>query len=125
MHSENRLKHNRRNCRRFSFGLGLAGLLILPAALAGDDAYTWKDAAGRVHYGNRPPEGQAATPIPVQPTERIYTWTDSAGKVHYGAHPPADVPAKELKEEDGALSTIHSGQLRSGEQQLLRQWQQD
>lgn len=125
MHSANRLKHNCQNCRRLSLGLGLAGLLTLPVALAGDDAYTWKDAAGRVHYGNRPPEGQAATPIPVQPSERIYTWTDSAGKVHYGAHPPADIPAKELKEEDGTLSTIHAGELRSGERQLLRQWRRD
>ncbi len=53
--------------------LGLA-LLALPSglALAGDEVYTWKDATGRVHYGNRPPEGQAVTPIPVQPTDRIY-----------------------------------------------------
>jgi hypothetical protein len=103
--------------------LGLA-LLTLPSglALAGDEVYTWKDATGRVHYGNRPPEGQAVTPIPVQPTDRIYSWTDAEGKVHYGAHPPPDVQAKELKEDDGSLSTIHAGKLRSGEQQLLQEW---
>jgi hypothetical protein len=103
--------------------LGLA-LLALPSglALAGDEVYTWKDATGRVHYGNRPPEGQAVTPIPVQPTDRIYSWTDAEGKVHYGAHPPPDVQAKELKEDDGSLSTIHAGKLRSGEQQLLQEW---
>ena len=98
-------------------------LLALPVALAGDEVYTWKDDTGRVHYGNHPPEGQAATPIPVQPTDRIYTWTDAEGKVHYGAHPPSDVQAKELKEEDGSLSTIHASKLRSGEQQLLQEWQ--
>jgi len=103
--------------------LGLA-LLALPSglALAGDEVYTWKDATGRVHYGNRPPEGQAVTPIPVQPTDRIYSWTDAEGKIHYGAHPPPDVQAKELKEDDGSLSTIHAGKLRSGEQQLLQEW---
>jgi hypothetical protein len=103
--------------------LGL-GLLALPSglAMAGDEVYTWKDATGRVHYGNRPPEGQAVTPIPVQPTDRIYSWTDAEGKVHYGAHPPPDVQAKELKEDDGSLSTIHAGKLRSGEQQLLQEW---
>ncbi|MCP5158412.1 MAG: DUF4124 domain-containing protein [Gammaproteobacteria bacterium] len=101
-------------------------LLALPGGLvlAGDEAYTWKDAAGRVHYGNRPPEGQAATPIPVQPSDRIYTWTDAEGKVQYGAYPPPDVVAKELKEDDSSLSTIHAGKLREGEKQLLRESQQ-
>ncbi len=100
-------------------------------AFAGDDAvYTWKDAAGRVHYGNRPPAGQAAEPVQlntqpvsVQATEHIYTWTDAEGKIHYGARPPPTLPAKELKEEDSSLSTIRSTQIREGEQQLLRERQ--
>jgi len=118
MNHRNGSKH-----RSSSWASGLLALLLaLPVAQAGDDVYTWKDATGRVHYGNRPPEGQAVTPIPVQPTDRIYTWTDPEGKVHYGAHPPPDVPAKELKEDDGSLSTIHAGKLRSGEQQLLQEW---
>ena len=106
-------------------------LLALPGgfACAGDnEVYTWKDAAGRVHYGNRPPEGQAAEPVQlnaqpvtVQPTEHIYTWTDAEGKIHYGARPPPDIPAKELKEEDSSLSTIRSTQVREGERQLLRE----
>ncbi|HAS51351.1 MAG TPA: hypothetical protein DCS21_06265 [Gammaproteobacteria bacterium] len=104
-----------------SVGLTLLALWAGPVAQAGDDVYTWKDATGRVHYGNRPPEGQAATPIPVQPTERIYSWTDAEGKIHYGAHPPPDIQAREMKEDDGSLSTIHAGQLRSGERQLLQQ----
>ncbi|QQS53867.1 MAG: DUF4124 domain-containing protein [Candidatus Competibacteraceae bacterium] len=110
----------------------LLGLLLLwqpvRVVLAEGEAYTWKDAAGRVHYGNRPPEGQAADlvplnaqPVSVQPTERIYTWTDTEGAVHYGAQPPSDTEARELKEEDSALSTIRSGKLRPGEQQLLRE----
>ncbi len=117
MNHRNGLKH-----RPPSWALGLLALLALPVAQGGDEVYTWKDATGRVHYGNRPPEGQAATPIPVQPTDRIYSWTDTEGKVHYGAHPPSDVQAKELKEDDGSLSTIHAGKLRSGEQQLLQEW---
>lgn len=115
-------------------GLGLVGvalLLALPGGLAfaGDDeVYTWKDATGRVHYGNRPPEGQAAEPVQlnakpviVHPTQRIYTWTDAEGKIHYGARPPPDIPAKELREEDSSLSTIRSTQVREGERQLLRE----
>lgn len=106
-------------------------LLTLPGglALAADSTvYTWKDAAGRVHYGNRPPEHQSAAPVDlnakpvtVQPTERIYTWTDAEGKIHYGPQPPLDTPAKELREDDSSLSTIRSGQLRKGERQLLQQ----
>lgn len=93
-------------------------------ALAGDEAYTWKDADGRVHFGNRPPEGQTVTPIPVESSDRIYSWTDAEGKIQYGAHPPPDVVTREIKEEDGSLSTIHAGQLRQGEKQLLREWRQ-
>jgi hypothetical protein len=109
-------------------------LLALPGgfAFAGDnEVYTWRDAAGGVHYGNRPPEGQVAEPVQlnakpvtVQPTQHIYTWTDAAGKIHYGSQPPPDVPAKELKEEDSSLSTIRSTQVREGERQLLREQRQ-
>ncbi len=105
-------------------------MLSVGFARAEDSVYTWKDASGRVHYSNRPPEGQPveavqlnAKPVAVQPTERIYTWTDAEGKVHYGAQPPPDIPAKELKEDDSSLSTIRSGRLRAGEQQLLRELQ--
>lgn len=98
-------------------------------ACAGDgEIYTWKDAAGRVHYGNRPPEGQSAEPVQlntqpvtVQPTQHIYTWTDAQGKTHYGARPPPNIPVKELREEDSSLSTIRSTQVRDGERQLLRE----
>jgi hypothetical protein len=111
--------------------VGLPGVLLLTLlgslALA-DEVYTWKDASGRVHFGNRPPEGQVAEPLPintkpvsVEPTRHIYTWTDAEGKVHYGARPPPEVSAKELKEDDAPLSTIRSGQLRAGEQQLLQE----
>ncbi len=115
-------------------GALLAGLMLGLAggfACAGDgEVYTWKDAAGRVHYGNRPPEGQAATPVQlnakpvaVQPADHIYTWTDAEGKIHYGARPPPDVPFKELREEDSPLSTIRSTQVREGERRLLQEQQ--
>lgn len=106
-------------------------LLALLGGFAGaedGEVYTWKDAAGRVHYGNHPPEDQVAEPVQlnarpvtVQPTRHIYTWTDAEGKIHYGARPPPDIPAKELKEEDSSLSTIRSTQVREGERQLLRE----
>lgn len=110
------------------------GIILLSGGLAvaaDSQVYTWKDTAGRVHYGNRPPEGQPvepvelnAKPVAVQPTEHIYTWTDAEGRIHYGARPPSDVPAKELKEDEGSLSLIRSGKLRQGEEQLLQNLQQ-
>lgn len=127
-------RRNRPWTRDQELGSVVAVALLLASSgglahAAGDDeVYTWKDAAGRVHYGNQPPEGQVAKPVQlnahpvtVQPTRRIYTWTDAEGKVHYGARPPPDIPAKELKEEDGSLSTIRSTGIREGEQQLLRE----
>lgn len=127
------LRHCRGACnRRYLPSLLLSLLLIYSpgSAQAEEGVYTWKDASGRVHYSNRPPEGQPAVTVPlnakpvrVQPTERIYTWTDSQGKVHYGPKPPSDAPAKELKEDDSSLSTIRSGQLRAGEEALLRDLQ--
>ena len=127
----NGLKHSSEPRRYRSRLLGLLGSLLLAlqsgSGFAQEAVYTWKDAAGRVHYGNRPPEGQPvvpvdlnANPVNVQSTERIYTWTDADGKIHYGPQPPPDTPARELKEDDTSLSTIHSGKLRSGEQQLLQ-----
>ena len=106
----------------------LPGLLLAATIAHAEDAvYTWTDAGGRVHYSNRPPANQPATTVPlnsgtvsVRPTEQIYTWTDAEGHVHYGTRPPAGVSAKALSAEDAPLSTIHAGQLRSGEQRLLR-----
>ena len=109
--------------------LAISLLLIQVSAFvwAEEGVYSWKDATGRVHYGNRPPLNQPATrvplnekPVTVQPTEHIYTWIDSTGKTHYGAKPPAGVEAKELKEDDSSLSTIHAGQLRPAEKSLLQ-----
>lgn len=108
----------------------LAGVLLTqinPSLFAEEAVFTWKDARGQVHYSNRPPEGQSATtvelnarPVTVQKNEQIYSWTDVNGKIHYGSKPPTDITVKELKADEGSLSTIHASKLRSGEQQLLR-----
>ena len=103
------------------WALCMAALLIAAPAAAQDAVYTWKDASGRVHYGNKPPENQAVTPVDVGGNGSIYTWSDAEGKVHYAAKPPPNVSAKEVKEEQGSLSTIHSGELRPGEQRLLQE----
>lgn len=123
----------RRRDWRHEWSAGLLGVLLLTQLVSlalAEEVYTWKDEAGRVHFGNRPPEGQAAEsvqlntkPVSVQPTEHIYTWTDAEGKIHYGARPPPGVSAKELKEDDASLSTIRSGQLRAGEKRLLQELQ--
>lgn len=129
--SESQPTRPRRRDRRGGWLIGLLGIwlpTLVGSPTLADEVYTWKDAAGRVHFGNRPPEGQATEPvqlntqtISVQPTRHIYTWTDAEGQVHYGARPPPDVSAKELKEDDASLSTIRSGQLRAGEQRLLQE----
>lgn len=104
--------------------------LILASGFAGAEeaVYTWRDSAGRVHYGNRPPENQPAKEVPlnakpvtVQPTEQIYSWTDEAGRTHYGPQPPTGIAAKRLQEEDTSLSTIRPGALRPGEKALLKE----
>lgn len=109
--------------RRWRWGMCLVALLLGGTAQAEDRAYMWKDATGRVHYGNKPPENQTVTPVDVSRSGSIYTWTDAEGKVHYAAKPPPNVSAKEIKEEQGSLSTIHSGELRPGEQRLLQEQQ--
>jgi hypothetical protein len=111
----------------------LAGLMLIQtgSSLYAEEAvYTWKDEVGRVHYSNRPPEGRSAAtvelnarPVTVQKTEHIYSWTDANGKIHYGPKPPIAATVKELKEDESSLSTIHASTLRSGEQQLLRDMQ--
>ena len=61
----------------------LLGLLLLwqpvRVVLAEGEVYTWKDAAGRGHDGNHPPEGQAAQPVllnadPVLTVEQAATY---------------------------------------------------
>lgn len=108
--------------------LALLALITAEASVLAQDVYTWRDANGRIHYGNRPPENQAAEPvhlnskpIPIGPADRIYTWTDAQGKVHYGVQPPPDVQAKEVNEDDSPFSTIHAGQLRESEKKLLQE----
>ena len=113
----------------------LVTLLLAPpggSAWADDGVYTWKDAAGRVHYSNRRPEGQPvaavelnAKPVTVRPTERIYTWTDREGKVHYGPEPPPGVTAKELKADDSSLSTVPFEKPSAAERELIRELRQD
>ena len=109
--------------RRWRWGICLVTLLIGLAAQAQDGIYTWKDAAGRVHYGNKPPENQTVTPVDVGGNGSIYTWRDAEGKAHYAAKPPPNVSAKEVTEEQGSLSTIRSGELRPGERHLLQKMQ--
>ena len=108
----------------------LAGILLAqtnPSLFAEEAVFTWRDDRAQVHYSNRPPEGRSATTVElnartvtVQKTEQIYSWTDVNGKIHYGSKPPTDITVKELKADEGSLSTIHASKLRSGEQQLLR-----
>lgn len=114
MYSINCLKQLRRSL------WALAALAACATTLAADAVYTWKDASGRVHYGNKPPKDQTVIPVEVGAGSNIYTWTDAEGKVHYGGHPPQGTAAKQLQDEDGSLSTIHRSDLRPGEERLLR-----
>lgn len=49
----------------FRSGALVLCLLLMPAADA--DVYRWRDADGRVHYGDQPPADAPSEPVPIDP----------------------------------------------------------
>lgn len=43
-----------------------ASLLLSFSTFAGQSAYTWTDANGQVHFGDRPPQGSSARQVEIQ-----------------------------------------------------------
>lgn len=106
-------------------------LAMAGTALATEDIFKWTDAQGSTHFGNNPPAGVQAEsvnlslqPVTVTAGEKVFVWTDAEGNTHYGDHPPAKIKAEQIDTNAVPMSTIRSSGFRNGEQQLLRQLEQ-
>lgn len=107
-------------------------LFLLPSFGYGQ-VYSWKDASGKVHYGDRPPtEQQAATrKLPSAPAttddvaaarkanaERQLNDREKQGKAQESAKKPPEDPAQAQQREANCrqaranLTSIESGQVR-------------
>lgn len=113
--------------------LALTTLCILPlAGLA--QVYTWKDASGKIHYGDRPPAEQqgesrklAAPPAETADgvaarkaaAERLLADREKQQKSAEDTKKPAESPAQARQRAEGCqqakanLAAIESGQVRS------------
>lgn len=108
----------------------IMALTLLPC-LGSAQVYSWKDASGKVHYGDRPPaEKQAQTrKLPEAPTsddvaaaqksslERQFGEREKQGKAQEEKK-PAETPAQVRQREDNCrqaraqLASLESGQVR-------------
>lgn len=52
-----------------AFKLSMGSLLVMVAltAVSADEIYRWRDANGKIHFGDRPPAKEEATPVTVKP----------------------------------------------------------
>ncbi|HXH03828.1 MAG TPA: DUF4124 domain-containing protein [Candidatus Competibacteraceae bacterium] len=97
--------------------------------------YVWLDAQGQTHYGSQPPAGLPARRLETVPPETqpgaaaegetvIYTWRDASGQAHYGTTPPEGVDAEPVALREPAVTTINASELRPGEREALREFEQ-
>jgi hypothetical protein len=105
-------------------------VMVIPAT-AQEAVYRWTDGQGRTHYGNRPPADAKAEPVDLNPQpvtvtagKEVYTWTDEEGHTHYGDRPSTVISAEKVDMDAIPLSTIRATEFRLGEQDLLRQLEQ-
>lgn len=112
--------------------IGLFALALLPEAGQGQ-VYSWKDANGKVHYGDRPPaERQTGSrKLPGAPVatedveaarkasaERQFNEREKQGKAEEGAGKPPETPAQAREREancrqaKASLAALESGQMR-------------
>jgi hypothetical protein len=114
--------------------LSLSCLFVLGLPLASQgQLYSWKDASGKVHYGDRPPaEKQTqARKVPGAPpatsdvevarrasAERQFEEREKQAKEQEGAKKPAEDPAQVKQREENCqrakatLASLESGQVR-------------
>jgi len=119
--------------KRYAAPLFSALALILLPSFSYGQVFSWKDATGKVHYGDRPPaERQADTrKLPAAPaaTEDVATARKASadrqleerekqGKAQEGAKKPPEDPAQAKQREENCrqaranLTSIESGQVR-------------
>lgn len=112
----------------------LSGLFSLVLPLTGQaQVYSWKDASGKLHYGDRPPAEQQsqARKLPSAPSatsdvaaarkaaaERQFEAREKQAKTAEGAKQPAEDPvqvkirAENCQQARSHLAALESGQLR-------------
>lgn len=112
--------------------LSLIALALVP--LSGQtQMYSWKDANGKIHYGDRPPTEKQTQARKVQgapsetgdvaaarksATERQFDEREKQAKAEEGAKKPAEDPAQvKIREENcqrakANLASLESGQVR-------------
>lgn len=119
--------------KRYAAPLFSALALILLPSFSYGQVFSWKDASGKVHYGDRPPaERQADTrKLPAAPatTDDVATARKASanrqmeerekqGKAQEGAKKPPEDPAQAKQREENCrqaranLTSIESGQVR-------------
>jgi len=112
--------------------ISVIALTLLPSFGYGQ-AYSWKDASGKIHYGDRPPAEKKAdvrklTPAPMETddveaarktgADRQLDDREKQGKAQEGAKKPPEDPAQAKQREDNCrqaranLASIESGQVR-------------
>jgi hypothetical protein len=112
--------------------ISVIALTLLPSFGYGQ-AYSWKDANGKIHYGDRPPAEKKAdvrklTPAPMETddveatrkagADRQLDDREKQGKAQEGAKKPPEDPAQAKQREDNCrqaranLASIESGQVR-------------
>lgn len=119
---------------RKSLILSLSVLIIFAFPLKSPaQVYSWKDASGKVHYGDRPPAEKQAQTRKVQGApsetsdveaarkagaERKFDQREKQAKANEGAKSPAETPEQAKIREDNCkgakanLASLESGQAR-------------
>lgn len=119
---------------RKSLILSLSSLIFLTLPMASQSqVYSWKDASGKVHYGDRPPAEKQAQPRKVQgapsetgdveaarksSAERQFGEREKQAKAAGGVKNPTEDPAQAKIREDNCrqakanLAALESGQAR-------------
>jgi len=119
---------------RKSHILSLSSLIFLTLPMASQSqVYSWKDASGKVHYGDRPPAEKQAQPRKVQgapsetgdveaarksSAERQFSEREKQAKAAEGAKNQTEDPAQAKIREDNCrqakanLAALESGQAR-------------
>ena len=119
---------------RKSLILSLSSLILLAFPMTSPaQMYSWKDASGKVHYGDRPPAEKQTQARKVQgapsetgdvaaarkaSAERQFDEREKQGKAQESAKKPAEDPAQAKIREDNCkrakanLAALESGQAR-------------
>lgn len=119
---------------RKSLILSLSSLIFLALPLASQaQMYSWKDASGKIHYGDRPPVEKQSQARKVQgapsetgdveaarktSVERQFGEREKQAKTEEGAKKPAEDPAQAKIREDNckrakaSLASLESGEAR-------------